>query len=128
MKSANIAPAYACLYPGLCEIARKLGYALAIHGSVTTDLDLIACPWVDEAVEPNFLADSLKEHIGACSYPELLRRARVPEEHIADLVARKNKGKDPEMKPHGRKAWNLYLDHGCRVDLSIMPKRKAADE
>jgi hypothetical protein len=26
-----------------------------------------------------------------------------------------------EVKPHGRLAWNLYLDHGAKVDLSVMP-------
>jgi hypothetical protein len=125
MKAANIAPAYACLYPGLCEIARSLGYALAIHGSMASDLDLIACPWADEVSPPEALVKKLMEHIGACSYPELLRRAGVPEEDIAGFVAKKNQGKDPELKPHGRKAWNLYLDHGCRIDLSIMPKDPA---
>lgn len=75
MKAPNIAPAYACIYPGLCEIARSMGYALAIHGSVANDLDLIACPWVDEVSTPQELIDKLMEHIGACSYPDLLRRA-----------------------------------------------------
>ena len=123
MKPSTIAPAYACLYPGLCEIARSLGYALAIHGSVVTDLDLIACPWTDEAVAPEELVEKLMTHIGACSYPELLRRAGVPEDDIPHIVERKNQGKDPTLKPHGRRAWNLYLDHGCRVDLSIMPRQ-----
>jgi hypothetical protein len=91
---------------------------------MVSDFDLIACPWRDEVAPPEMLVSNLMKHIGACSYPELLKRAGLPEEHIADIVAQQNQGKDPEAKPHGRKAWNLYLDHGCRVDLSIMPKER----
>lgn len=123
MKAPVIAPAYACLYPGLCEIARSMGYALAIHGSMASDLDLIAVPWVEEASSPEILIERLMNHIGACSYPELLKRAGLPESHIQDIIARKNHGKDPEIKPHGRRAWNLYLDHGSRIDLSVLPTK-----
>ena len=74
MKPANRAPFFACIYHGLCDIARKHGYALAIHGTVTTDLDLIAIPWTDEAVESKILKNALMDHIDACGYADLLRR------------------------------------------------------
>jgi hypothetical protein len=46
MKPANRAPIYAaCCYPDLAEITRKHGYALAVHGSLARDFDLIAIPW-----------------------------------------------------------------------------------
>jgi hypothetical protein len=102
-----------------------MGYALAIHGSLLNDMDLIACPWTEDVSSPESLAEKLMEHIGACNYPELLRRAGLPDSHIDSIVARKNQGKDPAAKPHGRQAWNLYLDHGCRVDLSVMPIGRA---
>lgn len=50
MKEPSIAPAYTFLYPILCEAARACGYALAIHGTMQRDLDLVAVPWVDEAL------------------------------------------------------------------------------
>lgn len=53
MKPANPAPFYACLYPALCDRAREHGYALAIHGTVATDLDLIAVPWTTAATAPS---------------------------------------------------------------------------
>lgn len=44
----NYAPVYvAAMYPGLCEIFQRHGYALAVHGSVARDLDLLAIPWVE---------------------------------------------------------------------------------
>lgn len=109
MKEANIAPMFACLYPGLCDKARALGYALAIHGSVITDLDLIAVPWRDDAAEPILLKNSLLDLMQACEYSDMVERLR-PEE--------------PTEKPHGRLSWNLYIGFGNKVDLSIMPKLK----
>ena len=102
MKTATRAPAFACIYPGLCDIARKLGYALAIHGTVTADLDLIAVPWVDGAASAEALVEAMRAHLGACL-------------DIADCFGNQT------PKPHGRMAWNLYMDFGAKVDLSVMP-------
>lgn len=44
---ASFAPVYASIYPELAEIARGHGYALAIHGSLARDFDLVAIPWGD---------------------------------------------------------------------------------
>lgn len=41
MKPANLAPVYCALYPALAEIARKHGYAMAIHGTMARDFDLM---------------------------------------------------------------------------------------
>lgn len=43
------AAVYAHLYPSLVVDARELGYALALHGSMARDLDLVAIPWTDDA-------------------------------------------------------------------------------
>lgn len=131
MKPANPAPFYACLYPALCDRAREHGYALAIHGTVATDLDLIAVPWTTAAVEAETLMLALKAQLGAFNYREMLQHEcgswATPEE-IDDMVAAEHKRIDEPrgphdcaLKPHGRKAWNLYLQHGCKVDLSITP-------
>lgn len=127
MKPPTRAPFFACMYHGLCETARKFGYALAIHGTVTTDLDLVAIPWTDEAAPAEVVKNALMEHIDACGYGDLLRRAGHSEEFVQQILARKERGtEDCEIKPHGRLAWNLYLDHGAKVDLSVMPRSPAA--
>lgn len=130
MKPPTRAPFYGCLYHGLCDIARKHGYALAIHGSVTTDLDLIAVPWTNEAIGPIELKNALMSHIGAVDYEGLTRR-QFPEnpELVQQILNSENArtDRDPKdadgasIKPHGRRAWNLYLDAGAKVDLSVMP-------
>lgn len=131
MKDPTRAPFYACLYHGLCGIARKHGYALAIHGTVTADLDLVAIPWTNEAVGPVELKDALMAHIGACDYEGITRR-QLPDnpELVKQIVDGENArpGREPHdsdgacIKPHGRRAWNLYMDFGCKVDLSVMPR------
>ncbi len=126
MKPPTRAPFYAAMYHALCATARSHGYALAIHGTVTTDLDLIACPWTNEAAPPEVVKDALMAHINACDYKESLIRHGLSQDHAEQIAARVENAKaDLERKPHGRLAWNLYLDNGCRVDLSVMPRIQA---
>jgi hypothetical protein len=136
MKDPNRAPFYACLYHGLCSVARKHGYALAMHGSVVTDLDLVAVPWTKEAVDPITLKDALMAHIGACDYEGFTKR-QFPgnPELVSAILANEEKRKAERgepydetgatLKPHGRLAWNLYMDFGAKVDLSVMPRTPA---
>jgi len=129
MKPPTRAPFYATLYHGLCEVARTRGYALAIHGTVTTDLDLIACPWTDAAVTAEELRDALMQHIGALDYEGITRRQFPDNDDLVQQILRNERERQQDVhdatgaaiKPHGRRAWNLYLDHGSKVDLSVMP-------
>lgn len=132
MKPSTHAPFFACLYAALCDTARANGYALAIHGTVTTDCDLIAVPWTESACEPEKLMQELMQHIGAVDYRGLLKRdcaSWATEKDIDQMVKGEHERiGDPRgpldcaIKPHGRKAWNLYMEHGCKVDLSVMPR------
>lgn len=102
MKDATLTPSYAILYCGLCDIARSKGYALAIHGSLQNDLDLIAVPWIEEPEKVDDLVNSFLNHLSACLGKDFDKN-------------------NPETKPHGRIAYNLYTGFGSKVDLSIMP-------
>lgn len=107
MKDPTRAPVFACLYPGLCDVARRLGYALAIHGTVTTDLDLIAVPWTDAASDAVTVKDALLNHIGACGYADLLRRDEWRSEDLVQQILSNERAAgrfadDAEEKPHGR--------------------------
>ncbi len=48
--------AYEAFIPGFIKAARECGYALAIHGSMERDLDLIAVPWIEKPEIPEKLA------------------------------------------------------------------------
>lgn len=108
MKETNTAVGYAVVYHGLAEIARKYGYALALHGSMLTDLDVIAIPWTDEAVDEFTLLKALKNHLGLCG--------TLSEDYENKKVL------GMETKLHNRMAWKILIGHGCSVDLSIMPR------
>ncbi len=102
-----IDPDYARIFTIARTLAWSEGYALAMQGSFTRDLDLIATPWTEAACAPEKLA------------------AR-----IADAADLKPNAADPSAKPHGRAAWTLRLPGFGEprwVDLSIMPRAAARD-
>jgi hypothetical protein len=108
---------YKKLIGPLREKARELGYALAAHGTLKRDIDLIACPWTSEAVDARTLAEALFKVVGEVHgtahwswYP-----ARGQEFTL-------NGG--PGIKPHGRCGWiiNLTMESGPYIDLAVMPR------
>lgn len=106
MKPPSCAPAYVQHYLRATEIARRLGYALAIHGTMARDLDVVAVPWTDEAVSAEVLVDEL-----AREFAWVIRTDEGDQRHMVG----------PTEKPHGRRAWLIPL-MGCALDLSIMPR------
>lgn len=103
---------YAAVYPTLRDIARIHGYALAIHGTMTRDFDLVAIPWTDEASEPLALVLALKEATATVTHHS------SGDQYFPDC--------QPYQKPHGRVAYVLHFtDQGCLgsyLDISVMPK------
>lgn len=100
------APVYAYLVPLLSAAARRVGYAVAVHGSMARDLDVVAVPWTDEAVSAEALLAAI---LASCGFT-------VDSIHGRSVIG-------PGAKPHGRKAWTIPLDGGCYIDLSVMPRR-----
>ena len=54
---------YATMYTKLREIAAKCGYALAVHGSLSSDMDLIAVRWSENYESPLYLVERFIECI-----------------------------------------------------------------
>jgi hypothetical protein len=97
MKQANMAPVYVGLYPEIAEVVRRHGYALAVHGSLAKDFDLICIPWIDE---PSPHEDVIKE--------------------LTDTFRVDNISCNP--KAHGRICYTLIISVGtCYLDFSFMP-------
>lgn len=96
------------LMPALRFRARSCGYALAVHGSLKTDIDLVACPWRESCVDAAYLAEEIR---------------KTAEQVIGTADAR---GQGPTEKPCGRLAWSFHLQPiGCDgpyIDLSVMPR------
>lgn len=94
---------FAMTYRGLVRVARDHGYALAMHGSLCRDFDLIAVPWVISASDATKLVEAIREYV--CG--EIVHFDHLP--------------KNPEEKPHGRLAWAIQLGGGLYIDISVMP-------
>jgi hypothetical protein len=111
-KAERLPSAYAVMYPMLCEVAREHGYALAIHGSMARDFDLIAVPWVQDASDALTLVMAMKAAIGACTHS-------FDSEHLFI-------DGNPSVRPHGRRAYSLHFtDKGGKapyIDISVMPR------
>ena len=102
------AASYALLYPGLAGIARGLGYALTLHGSMNRDMDLVAIPWIEEAASAEELAAAICKAVDGFTewdtHPGF-------------------------QKPHGRRCWliwfkgiDIVLGGNAYIDLSVMPR------
>jgi hypothetical protein len=98
---------YASYYPDLREIAMEHGYALAIHGSMTRDFDLIAVAWTEEATEPLELLKSI------CKYAGVDHGDMAPYTAVSE-------------KPHGRIAYVIpaSFSRNLYFDISIIPPKK----
>lgn len=97
----NYAPIYAAaMYPELARIFIDNGYALAVHGSLRRDFDLIAVPWAKKVSSPKKV---LKE---------------VMSKFSIQLIGKF------EKKNHRRIAQMISIGFGeCSIDLSFLPLR-----
>jgi hypothetical protein len=96
---------YAAVMPELHDCAHACGYALAVHGSLRRDCDVVAVPWVVWAEPPERLISALARSLSV----------------YGDTTPH-----GPERKPHGRLAWTIPMGCGLALDVSVMPLGGAA--
>lgn len=65
---------YACILENLRRIAANCGYALAVHGSLVRDLDLIAVRWNLNYEHPDYLCKAFLEELSKYSFGEEIER------------------------------------------------------
>lgn len=111
------------LLPAIREAARKLGYAVGLHGTLARDYDLIAAPWTEEAASPDDLAEAIKEAAGCIRWRVFrglgMSRREVAKRYGCDVT--------PDDKPHGRLVYCFDWDkqntqNADYIDLSVMPR------
>lgn len=51
---------YAAMWEDFRKAALDKGWALALHGSLANDMDIMAMPWTDDAVSPLDLIEAIK--------------------------------------------------------------------
>lgn len=104
------------LIPALRIIARQGGYAVAVHGSLARDIDVVAIPWTEDAVPADALAEALISEIERVNGVALVLNNRQAD--INDFTQR-----NPQPRPHGRLAWAIHLGGGPYIDLSVIAPR-----
>lgn len=112
--STSRAPTYCWMVSHIQEVAKKFGYAIGLHGSMSRDLDLIACPWTDAAAPEEVLVEAIREAVDGS-----IRNDPPTEGNKYDATTRNG-----NELPHGRKAWSIYFSgHRFYIDLSVMPRK-----
>ena len=109
------------MMPQFRTVCRTHGYAVAVHGSLSRDIDLVLVPWVDNASEPETVVEEMKaiitSHVGACYYTGATIHDPVP---------------NPTEKPHGRLCWSIITGYGGGIpyfDISVIkPIRQVENE
>lgn len=103
---------YAQLLPRIREAAKSLGYAIAIHGSMQRDFDLLAVPWVENARPAEELVEAIAKDVDGFVIGQ-------------DKTGSWERGevRPGTPQPHGRKSWNICWGGRPFIDLSVMPRK-----
>lgn len=89
--------------PAVREAARFQGYAVAVHGSLKRDIDLIAVAWTDQAKPAEELVRAIMGAVGGVLGNCIMLSSLSP-------------------KPHGRLACTLvHPGFAGEIDLSVIP-------
>lgn len=100
-ESVKTASQFVWLIPHLTRICQEQGYGMGVHGSMNRDLDIIACPWEDNASAAEVLVKAILDGVGGYFKPG---------------------EKLPFVRAHGRLGWPIYLHRDFYIDLSVMPR------
>jgi hypothetical protein len=107
------------LLPALRCVAEQCGYALAVHGSLERDIDLIAAPWRICAVGPERVAEQI---FNVCKCVTGFAKWCGNWDETSDFKPGPGTLPNPERKPYGRLGYSILLSGGPYIDLSVMPR------
>jgi hypothetical protein len=105
---------YAQLLPRIRSRAKELGYAIAVHGSMTRDFDLLAVPWIKGAAPAKELVDAIAQEVNGFV---------IGDENDKGALKRGELSQEPTKQPHGRMSWNICWGGRAFIDLSVMPRQ-----
>lgn len=101
------------------DAAEKAGYAIAVHGSLSRDVDMVAIPWTDDALSAKWIVRIVEAVLRQVfGWAKVSNGASCVDGQWVQCQV-------PEPKPHGRMAWSIHVGgaaSGSYVDLSVMPR------
>ena len=96
---------YAAIWKDILNVGFDCGWALALHGSLSRDMDILAMPWVENATDADTLINTIIE--------------KCFEDNIISQYGKKI----VTNKPHGRKCYLIPIYEDIYLDISIMDNR-----
>jgi hypothetical protein len=94
---------YATIYEDLKRVAKECGWAVALHGSLNNDMDIMAMPWV-EGAEP------VEELIKGIS------------DLFVDNPFHHMNGEPYKNKPNGRVVYTIHIFKDFYLDINIIQR------
>ena len=95
---------YAAMWNDLRQAAMDCGWALGLHGSLNSDMDIMAMPWVKEAIP----ADDMIQHlIDTCFYDD-------------GIMEKIGYQKDETSKPNERIVYTLSIWADFYLDINVI--------
>jgi len=92
---------YACLWEDLRNAALDCGWALGLHGSLSSDMDIMAMPWVENAKS----VDEMIESLESCM--------TKPDERIFKTTK-------TTAKPNNRIVYTIHIFSDFYLDINII--------
>lgn len=97
---------YTIMWPSFRQAALDCGWTLALHGSMSNDMDIMGMPWTDDAKPVEDLIKAMSECIG-------------------NTIWKDNHFKAPTKRSHGRYTYTLSIFSDFYIDLSVtLPEKK----
>ncbi len=93
---------YACLWNDFRQAALNCGWALGLHGSLNSDMDIMAMPWVEDCSP---VQEMIKAIEGCLTIPEKA------------LHFETTKSSD---KPHNRAVYTIHIHADFYLDVSVI--------
>ena len=109
VKTNGRAVFYTVMWNHFRQAALNLGWTLALHGSMASDMDIMAAAWVEDAKPVEDLVKALSNCIDGTIWKD---------SHF----------KPNHDKPHGRIVYTLSIYSDFYIDLSIVlqPQKKSS--
>ena len=92
---------YACMWDDIRQCAMDNGWAVALHGSLNSDMDIMAMPWVEDAI----------------SFEELVKKIS---ELFVGNIASENYFITYDEKPHNRVVATIPIFADFYLDISTI--------
>jgi len=94
---------YAAIYGDLRKKALECGWALGLHGSLNSDMDIMAMPWVEDATD----ADTMIKNLSKCFCDGFDKVLFEPDKYVNE-------------KPNGRVVYIIPIWEDFYLDINVI--------